>query len=91
MRWKVQLDKDSLKNAFWSIANSSPYSASSYDTLHSDELGKWGKHLWSLAVDVLGELKKKGQYSNKYVICFNFLEIKLFTHFIQYEPSTSVA
>jgi len=29
------------KNAFWSIANSDPYRVVSYDTLHSDDIGKW--------------------------------------------------
>lgn len=57
----------SLKNAFWYIKNSDPYHASSYDLLHSDELGKFGKHLWPLTLDVLGDLKEKGKFSNKYV------------------------
>ncbi|KAF8516875.1 hypothetical protein JB92DRAFT_3082636 [Gautieria morchelliformis] len=39
-------------NAFWSIANSDPYHASSYDLLHADDLGKWGKHLFVLLKEV---------------------------------------
>ena len=35
--------------------------------MHSDDIGKWGKHLWPLMLDVLGNLRKKGVYSNKYV------------------------
>ncbi|KAF8520305.1 hypothetical protein JB92DRAFT_3285845 [Gautieria morchelliformis] len=50
-------------NAFWSIANSDPYHASSYDLLHADDLGKWGKHLFVLLKEVLGSMKKKGDYS----------------------------
>ncbi|KAF8495052.1 hypothetical protein BU17DRAFT_72535 [Hysterangium stoloniferum] len=51
------------KNAFWTIANSDPYSAVSYDTLHSDDLGKWGKHLFPKMVEVLGNMKQGGKYS----------------------------
>jgi len=54
------------KECFWSIANSDPYRVVSYDTLHSDDIGKW-EHLWPLRLDVLGNLRKKGVYSNKYV------------------------
>ncbi|KAF8521655.1 hypothetical protein JB92DRAFT_3275059 [Gautieria morchelliformis] len=50
-------------NAFWSIANSDPYHASSYDLLHADDLGKWGKHLFVLLKVVSGSMKKKGDYS----------------------------
>jgi hypothetical protein len=59
--------EDFFKNAFWYIKNSDPYLASSYDLLHSDELGKFGKHLWPLILEVLGKLKKKGVFSNKYI------------------------
>ncbi|KAF8525390.1 hypothetical protein JB92DRAFT_3081668 [Gautieria morchelliformis] len=50
-------------NAFWSIANSDPYHASSYDLIHADDLGKWGKHLFVLLKEVLGSMKKNGDYS----------------------------
>ena len=66
-RKEVSSDLAPFKNAFWSIANSDPYCAASYDMLHSDDLGKWGKHLWPLTLDILGKLRKKGEYSNKYV------------------------
>jgi len=69
------------KNAFWSIANSDPYRAVSYDTLHSDDIGKWGKHLWPLLLDVLGNLRKKGVYSNKYVDMNIFTKSQV-THFL---------
>ncbi|KAA1474760.1 hypothetical protein DENSPDRAFT_906474 [Dentipellis sp. KUC8613] len=47
-----------VENAFWSIANSDPYAALSYDTLHSDDIGKWGKHLWPLLLQVLSNMKE---------------------------------
>ncbi|TFY63623.1 hypothetical protein EVG20_g6237 [Dentipellis fragilis] len=53
-----------VENAFWSIANSDPYSALSYDTLHSDDIGKWGKHLWPLLLDILSKAKKSEVLSN---------------------------
>ncbi|KAJ7194917.1 hypothetical protein GGX14DRAFT_377430, partial [Mycena pura] len=61
-RMITQKDKESLlqrhglhavKNAFWDIANSSPYEAASYDLLHSDDLGKFGKKLWPAVQTVL--------------------------------------
>ncbi|KAJ7079647.1 hypothetical protein C8R43DRAFT_910083, partial [Mycena crocata] len=51
------------QNAFWSLEGSDPYDAISYDTLHSDDTGKWGKHLWPLLQDLVryreGQLKFK--------------------------------
>ncbi|KAF8583578.1 hypothetical protein K439DRAFT_1348293, partial [Ramaria rubella] len=46
-----------FQNAFWFIANSDPHLANSYDLLHADDIGKWGKHLWPLLLEVL---EKKG-------------------------------
>lgn len=37
------------------MANSDPYLAVSYDLLHKDDSGKWGKHLWKLLLDVIKE------------------------------------
>ncbi|KAF8524414.1 hypothetical protein BU17DRAFT_43042, partial [Hysterangium stoloniferum] len=52
-----------VDNAFWTIANSDPYSAVSYDTLHSDDLGKWGGHLFPKMVEVLCNMKQGGNFS----------------------------
>ncbi|KAJ7651757.1 hypothetical protein B0H17DRAFT_1215217 [Mycena rosella] len=49
------------ENFFWSLPNSDPYSANSYDLLHSDESGKWGKHLWPLLLDALKTKGYKGR------------------------------
>ncbi|KAJ7253263.1 hypothetical protein C8J57DRAFT_1660481 [Mycena rebaudengoi] len=43
------------ENVFWAFANSDPYRAYSYDTLHADDLGKWGKHIYPLLIEVLTE------------------------------------
>lgn len=37
-----------VQHFLWDFRFSDPYKAISYDTLHSDDLGKWGKHLWVL-------------------------------------------
>ncbi|KAJ7076603.1 hypothetical protein C8R43DRAFT_1179843 [Mycena crocata] len=37
-----------IDHFLWGFRFSDPYAAYSYDTLHSDDLGKWGDHLWSL-------------------------------------------
>ncbi|THU83642.1 hypothetical protein K435DRAFT_689141, partial [Dendrothele bispora CBS 962.96] len=40
-------------NFFWSLPHSDPYKAVSYDTLHKDDLGKFGKHIYPVLVKVL--------------------------------------
>ncbi|KAJ7845532.1 hypothetical protein B0H14DRAFT_2358069 [Mycena olivaceomarginata] len=50
----------STENAFWSLCGSDPYDAISYDTLHADDSGKWGKHIWPLLQDVLAASGLKG-------------------------------
>lgn len=57
-----------LQNFFWHLRNSCPYRAYGYDTLHADDGGKWGKHIWPLVLDVLGQLGMKGTLTMKYVI-----------------------
>ncbi|KAJ7617483.1 hypothetical protein DFH06DRAFT_1062143 [Mycena polygramma] len=44
----------------WEFRFSDPYAAYSYDTLHSDDLGKWGHHLWPLLLKELENLNQKG-------------------------------
>ncbi|KAJ7099053.1 hypothetical protein C8R43DRAFT_907591, partial [Mycena crocata] len=48
------------KNAFWPLSGSDTYEAVSYDTLHADDSGKWGKHLWPLLQEVLSRSGRKG-------------------------------
>ena len=40
-----------VQHFLWGFRFSDPYKAISYDTLHSDDLGKWGKHLWALLLN----------------------------------------
>jgi hypothetical protein len=54
-----------LQHFLWDVRFSDPYSAYSYDTLHSDDLGKWGHHLWRLLLDELEKLKQKGPFVEK--------------------------
>ncbi|KAJ7090711.1 hypothetical protein C8R44DRAFT_835939 [Mycena epipterygia] len=49
------------ENFFWSLPNSDPYSANSYDLFHSDDSGKWGKHIWPLLLEVLKDNGYKGR------------------------------
>lgn len=57
-----------IHHFLWDFRFSDPYAASSYDTLHSDDLGKWGHHLWELLLNVLEELKCKGAWTQKYIL-----------------------
>lgn len=57
-----------IQHFLWDFRFSDPYAASSYDTLHSDDLGKWGHHLWVLLLEVMEELKVKGSLAQKYVL-----------------------
>lgn len=45
----------------WKLGFSDPYQAYSYDTLHSDDGGKFGRHLWPLLLDVLEKDRVKGK------------------------------
>ncbi|KII90328.1 hypothetical protein PLICRDRAFT_107314, partial [Plicaturopsis crispa FD-325 SS-3] len=44
---------NNVEHFLWGFRFSDPYAAYCYDTLHSDDLGKWGKHIWPLILDVL--------------------------------------
>jgi hypothetical protein len=70
-----------FENVFWSISNSDPYQASSYGLLHAYDLGKWGKHLFVPLKEVLGDMKKKGEYSQKYVCCSILISETFQTHY----------
>ncbi|KAJ7092944.1 hypothetical protein B0H15DRAFT_938487 [Mycena belliarum] len=52
-----------VKHFLWDFRFSDPYAAYSYDTLHSDDLGKWGHHLWPLLLDALENLQQKGTFA----------------------------
>ncbi|KAJ7209303.1 hypothetical protein GGX14DRAFT_535100 [Mycena pura] len=45
----------------WGFRFSDPYAAYSYDTLHSDDLGKWRDHLWEPLLDVIKALNLSGE------------------------------
>ncbi|KII93190.1 hypothetical protein PLICRDRAFT_121618 [Plicaturopsis crispa FD-325 SS-3] len=46
---------NNVEHFLWKFRFSDPYAAYCYDTLHSDDIGKWGKHLWPLVLGVLTE------------------------------------
>ncbi|KAJ7114378.1 hypothetical protein C8R44DRAFT_630272 [Mycena epipterygia] len=52
-----------VKHFLWKFRFSDPYAAYSYDTLHSDDLGKWGHHLWPLLLEELENIKQKGPFT----------------------------
>ncbi|KAJ7574853.1 hypothetical protein C8J56DRAFT_1064268 [Mycena floridula] len=47
----------------WQFKFSDPYAAASYDVLHFDDLGKWGKHLWPLLLRVLEDLHASEKFN----------------------------
>ncbi|KAJ7655541.1 hypothetical protein B0H17DRAFT_956309 [Mycena rosella] len=47
----------------WGFRFSDPYAAYAYDTLHSDDLGKWGHHIWPLLLEVLEDVGGKGTFA----------------------------
>ncbi|KAJ7132506.1 hypothetical protein C8R44DRAFT_611932 [Mycena epipterygia] len=72
LKKKTKIDKENLLKSYglhgiehflWDFRFSDPYAAYSYDTLHSDDLGKWGAHLWPLLLEKLEELKAKGPFA----------------------------
>ncbi|THU84437.1 hypothetical protein K435DRAFT_870260 [Dendrothele bispora CBS 962.96] len=50
-----------VANFFWSLPHSDPYKAISYDTLHKDDLGKFGKHIYPVLVRVIEEAGLTGK------------------------------
>lgn len=62
-----------MQHFLWDFRFSDPYKAISYDTLHSDDLGKWGKHLWDLLLTVLEDAK--GQVTKR---CVMLVSLSLF-------------
>ncbi|KAJ7887705.1 hypothetical protein B0H13DRAFT_2235087 [Mycena leptocephala] len=48
------------ENFFWSLSNSDPYRSYTYDVLHGDDLGKWGKHLYLLLLRSFYDILKVG-------------------------------
>ena len=56
-----------LQHFLWGFWFSDLYKAYSYDTLHSDDLGKWGKHIWELLLQVLEDLGMKGALTKLWV------------------------
>jgi len=61
-----------MQHFLWDFRFSDPYSAYGYDTLHSDDLGKWGGHLWPRLLVELENLKQKGSFAEKCVQPFSY-------------------
>jgi hypothetical protein len=47
----------------WEFANSDPYKATSYDTLHWTDGGKFGRHLWEVTKTYLKDLGKTNEFN----------------------------
>jgi hypothetical protein len=55
----------------WGFCFSNQCTVPSYDTLHTDDLGKRGHHLWPLLLDVLEDLDMKGVFAKKWQIFYH--------------------
>ncbi|KAJ7581540.1 hypothetical protein C8J56DRAFT_1057519 [Mycena floridula] len=53
-----------IDHFLWDFEHSDPYQAVSYDVLHFDDTGKWGKHLWPLLLEVLRELRVASDFND---------------------------
>ncbi|PPQ86075.1 hypothetical protein CVT25_003329, partial [Psilocybe cyanescens] len=53
-----------VKHFLWDFRFSDPYAACSYDTLHSDDVGKWGKHIWDLVLEIFKKKKSLGKLTS---------------------------
>ncbi|KAJ7029418.1 hypothetical protein C8F04DRAFT_1237112 [Mycena alexandri] len=69
-----------IDHFLWDFRFSDPYTAYSYDTIHSDDLGKWGHHLWPLLLDVLEGLSGKSTFAEKWPGLKHFNQVTT-THF----------
>ncbi|KDR66778.1 hypothetical protein GALMADRAFT_147642 [Galerina marginata CBS 339.88] len=79
---KILIDNGmhNIEHFLWDFRFSDPYRAYSYDTLHSDDLGKWGKHLWLLTLDVLEKYSVKGKVTQRMAIFPRWNNLKHFNH-----------
>ena len=56
-----------MQHFLWDFRFSDPYKTISYDTLRSDDLGKWGKHLWVLLLKpVLEDTGSRGKVTHRW-------------------------
>ncbi|KAF7325465.1 hypothetical protein MKEN_00395100 [Mycena kentingensis (nom. inval.)] len=51
------------KQILWGFRFSDPYKAVSYDTLHWDEGGKFGRHLWVYTKDLLTRMNRANEFN----------------------------
>ncbi|KAJ7768112.1 hypothetical protein DFH07DRAFT_1008731 [Mycena maculata] len=68
------------ENFFWSLSNSDPYQSYTYDVLRCDDLGKWGKHLWPLLLQVLQQRGYKGRLAMNMASMPPWAGLKHFSH-----------
>ncbi|KAJ7202777.1 hypothetical protein GGX14DRAFT_570454 [Mycena pura] len=52
-----------IEQILWGFANSDPYKASSYDTLHWTDGGKFGRHLWEHVKEVLINMGETNEFN----------------------------
>ncbi|KAF7345920.1 hypothetical protein MVEN_01614300 [Mycena venus] len=52
-----------VEQILWEFGHSDPYKAVSYDTLHWDDGGKFGRHLWVYIKQVLTDLGKTNEFN----------------------------
>ncbi|KAJ7709357.1 hypothetical protein B0H14DRAFT_2415016, partial [Mycena olivaceomarginata] len=58
-----------VEQILWEFGRSDPYKAVSYDTLHWDDGGKFGRHLWVCTKQVLKDLGKTNEFNKWYGAC----------------------
>ena len=62
-----------VQHFLWDFCFADPYKAVSYNTLHSDDLSKWGKHLWVLLLKVLEDAGALGKVTQWCVLLIPLL------------------
>ncbi|KAF9034770.1 hypothetical protein BJ165DRAFT_1604623 [Panaeolus papilionaceus] len=67
-----------INHFLWKFRFADPYKAYSYDTLHSDDLGKWGKHLWPVLLDALEKRNQKGRVTQRMAAFPRWSQLKHF-------------
>lgn len=50
-----------IQNTFWTVNNSNPQDALSFDNLHIDDLGLWGDHMFPTLVEHLNALSHEAR------------------------------
>jgi hypothetical protein len=67
-----------VKNVFWSVANSDPHAALSWDRMHAYNSGLFGRHLWTALQNDIIDLGRDAVKAADYQYVLNDIRVRFF-------------